>query len=275
MLMETALEDFQLNLAAERGYSPRTAQSYLSDLRSFSAYACREGWDGTVEQVTAALIRSWMTAMKEEGRANATIARRLHGLRAFWRFLTDSELVDSDPTRKIAVPKYPRPLPEFLHADELRALLDAAQRNHSVLAAFRNYALIAVAIYTGLRRSELINLQLNDFDVERRVLRVNGKGGRWRVVPLAEEACDALMDWLELRPAEAAHDYIFTTTHGNRIYPGRMQRIWRAAAPGSRMTGRQQKVPQSPGRPEPPEASQVEGHGRGSQGAQIVARLPR
>ena len=85
---------------------------------------------------------------------------------------------------------------------------------------------MAVAIFTGVRCGELINLRLGDVDLEDGLLRVNGKGGKWRTVPLAEEARTAVADWLELRSSDCQHDYLFTTTRGNRIHPSRMQRIW-------------------------------------------------
>lgn len=98
----------------------------------------------------------------------------------------------------------------------------------SALCLLRDYALMAVAIFSGVRRAELINLQLGDVDLTERALRVNGKGGRWRIVPLAEEARRAVADWLEFRPADCGHDHLFTTTRGNRIHPSGMQRIWRS-----------------------------------------------
>ncbi len=105
-------------------------------------------------------------------------------------------------------------------------ILDAALEHRDVFVAFRNYALMAVAIFTDVRREELINLRLGDVDLEDGLLRVNGKGGKWRTVPLAEEARTAVADWLEMRSSDCQHNFLFTTTRRNRIHPFRMQRIW-------------------------------------------------
>ena len=119
-------------------------------------------------------------------------------------------------------------MPTYLRRDELRAILDAAQQNRDVLVAFRNYAMMAVCIFAGVRRSELLDLRLGDVDSDAKMIRVRGKGRKWRAIPLAEEAWGALSDWLEFRPDGCSHDYVFTTVRGNRVHPSRMQRIWQS-----------------------------------------------
>lgn len=217
-----------LYLEAEKGYSPKTASAYRSDLRNFMEVLRTRGWSGAVEEIDAAGARSWILAMKARKLTNRSIARRIHALKSFWWFLLDTEVVTHDPLRKIAIPKYTRALPQYLRAEELRQILDAAQSHRDVVVRTRNYAMMAVCIYNGLRRGELITLKLSDLDLEGRALRVCGKGRQWRVVPLAEEVHAALVAWLEVRPRSVKHENLFTTTRANRIHPTRMQRIWRA-----------------------------------------------
>ncbi len=82
-------------------------------------------------------------------------------------------------------------------------------------------------IYAGLRRGELLNLKTGDADLDGRTLRVvRGKGNKTRIIPMVDELKQAIADWLEYRPP-CGHDYLFTTNRGNRIYPSRMQIIWR------------------------------------------------
>ena len=87
--------------------------------------------------------------------------------------------------------------------------------------------MMAMLIFTGMRRGELINLKMGDVSLTERSVTVRGKGGKMRVIPLVDEVLEPARDWLELRPEECGHDYLFTTTHGNRIYPSRVQRIWK------------------------------------------------
>jgi len=80
----------------------------------------------------------------------------------------------------------------------------------------------------GMRRGEVIGLRIEDVSLAEQVVRVRGKGGKMRVIPLVDRAVEAVRDWLELRPNHKGHGYLFTPTHGNRIHASRMQRIWRS-----------------------------------------------
>jgi integrase/recombinase XerD len=117
---------------------------------------------------------------------------------------------------------------DYLPAEDLEELLQASQQSHSVFCGFRNYAMMCTLIFTGMRRGELINLRTGDLSLGDGVVKVRGKGSKERMIPLVDRAVDAIRDWLEFRPEDCDHDYLFTTTHGNRIHPSRMQRIWRS-----------------------------------------------
>jgi site-specific recombinase XerD len=228
MLMETTIRDFVLYLEAEKGYSPKTTEAYCYDLRQFFDFMAGEGVECAVENVTASLVRGWVVSMHRKNLSKATIARRLHGLRSFWTCLLQFGHANCDPVREVSVPKYERSLPKYLPAEDLQKLLDASERSPSVLCGFRNYAMMWLLIFTGMRRTELIELKLNDVSLREGTVRIRGKGQKERVVPLVERAVDAVSDWLELRPGHKGHDYLFTTSRGNRIHPSRMQRIWRS-----------------------------------------------
>lgn len=144
MLMETVVRDFALYLEAERGYSPNTIKAYCYDLRGFFDFIEGEGVESSVEMVTTSLVRAWVVAMHRRGLSKSTVARRLHGLRSFWSFLLRFGHADSDPVREVSVPKCERPLPKYLPADDLQALLDASQRSPSVMCGFRNYAMMSL-----------------------------------------------------------------------------------------------------------------------------------
>ncbi len=227
MIMKTFAQDFLVYLEAEKGYSPHTAIAYCDDLRRFFGFLTDQGVPLQVENVTTTLVRQWLVAMHHDGLSATTIGRRLYGLRSFWKYLLTCEYVADDPVCKVGVPKCERTLPKYLTADKLDKLLAAAQCNKYVICGFRNYALMSTLIFTGMRRGELIGLQVGDVSFEAKTVRVRGKGNKTRVIPLVDRVLDAVGDWLELRPDHKGHDYLFTTTHGNRIGPWRMHRIWR------------------------------------------------
>ena len=226
MLMDTVIPQFLLYLDAERGYSVHTTKSYRSDLRLFCDFATGHEGSLEVDAVTTESVRAWVVAMKQSGLASVTIARRLHALRALWAYLLEVGIVSTDPVRRVSTPKRQHRLPQYLRVDELRALLDAAQRNRITALGFRDYAIFTVFAYTGIRKGELLGLRLDDVDLERGQIVVRGKGSKWRAVPLGSEARAAVSDWLEFRPEDCGHDYLFATARGNRIHPSRLQRIW-------------------------------------------------
>lgn len=227
MLMTTAIEEFVLYLQAEKGASPRTSCSYRSDLCLFRSLLSTQAEPVCLDNITVAAARSWMLDMKGRGLSNSTIARRMHALKSFWRFLLDTDVVEDERLRKLGIAKRERKLPAYLGLDELRALLETAKSNPDPRVASRDYALMAVAVYTGVRRSELLGLRMGDIDLRGRLVVVKGKGGRWRVLPLADEVADAIAAWLDLRSPDCKHDFLFTTFRSNRIHPSQMQRIWR------------------------------------------------
>ncbi|MEA3400179.1 MAG: tyrosine-type recombinase/integrase, partial [Armatimonadota bacterium] len=102
----------------------------------------------------------------------------------------------------------------------------------------RNYAIIATFAFTGVRRGELLGLMLDDVDLIEGTLRIeDGKGRKTRVLPLLDDAGEAIAKWLEVR-RDKGHDYLFTTTHGNRIHPSRLQIIWKGILERSGITKR-------------------------------------
>ncbi len=215
MVMRTLAQDFLLYLEAELGYSTQTTTSYCYDLPHFFDFLDRHDVAPSADAVTTAVVREWIVEMHRRGLSSATIARHLYALRSFWKYLVELGHASPNPVAKVLGP------------EDLRRLLEASQHSHSTFSAFRNHAMMAMLIFTGMRRGELINLRRGDVSLTERAVTVRGKGNKMRVVPLVDQAVDAVRDWLEFRPADCKHDYLFATAHGNRIHPSRMQRIWK------------------------------------------------
>jgi len=174
-----------------------------------------------------ALVRDYMVAMARAGLQPATRSRRLAALRALWHYLEETGTADSNPCRRVRLPRRPRPTPESLTMEECLLLLDAAENSRFALVAFRDRAIISLLLFTGLRRAELVGLALHDADLQVGTLRVvHGKGGRSRVVPLCEAARAALKDWLEMRP-EVEHPSLFTSRTGRPLTARELHRVFR------------------------------------------------
>ena len=178
MIMETEIRDFVVYLEAELGYSTQTAKSYRYDLREFCQFLKAHDVPLDPQHVTTTLVREWVIEMHRRGLSSNTVARHLYALRSFWDYLRKQGIVFEDPVRKVSAPKRTRSLPKYLGPKDLQKILDASQRNRTARCALRNYAMMAMLIFTGMRRGELINLRLSDISLQEKTLRVRGKGGK-------------------------------------------------------------------------------------------------
>ncbi|MFO7945882.1 MAG: site-specific integrase, partial [Armatimonadota bacterium] len=160
--IDTKIDEFLAYLEVERGYSPLTASAYRSDLSQFVDFLRNEGAVVDVNELSPTEIRKWIADLHANDLSNSSIARHLYALRSFWDYLIETEQVEGNPARRVSIPKVEQPLPPYLSADEIRDLLEAARENHIVFCAFRNYAIIATFVFTGMRRGELLNLRTGD-----------------------------------------------------------------------------------------------------------------
>jgi len=236
--LTTLAQDFFVYLEAERGYSPLTVSAYRSDLHQLFEFMQENTVALEPDQVTTRTVREWIVHLRRRDLSANTIARHIYSLKSFWNYLLDFESVEGDPLRTISPPKRPERLPTYLNEDELARLLEAAAEHRMEYCRRRNHAIIATFAFTGVRRGELLRLTLNDVDLVEGTLRIeDGKGRKTRVLPLLEDAGEAIAEWLAVR-RDNGHDYLFTTTHGNRIHPSRLQIIWRGILERSGITKR-------------------------------------
>jgi len=223
----TLAEEFLLYLEAERGCSPLTITSYRSDLTQFFTHLQEVGAPDGAASLSLTNARSWVVAMHRAGLSPNSTGRRVSALKSFCRYLHDQGHTEQNEIARLTAPARVQTLPTYLSEDELRSLMGAALDQRVAYNAFRDYAMLSVLVFTGLRRGELLNLRMGDADMIERSLRVrHGKGKKMRIVPLVDEAIQAIEDWLAFRRTKG-HDYLFTTVRGNRIHPSRLQAIWK------------------------------------------------
>jgi integrase/recombinase XerD len=190
------LEAFLEMLAAERGAATNTIDSYRRDLDDFAAFATMR--NVRPEDVDGRILRDYLARLTQAGMSASTSARRLSALRRFFRFLHGEGVRGDDPTTTLEGPRTTRPLPKYLSEAEVEKLLAAARARTGAEGA-RLVALLEVLYATGLRVSELVALPLSALPREGRMLIVQGKGGKERMVPLSEPAETALAAWRSVR----------------------------------------------------------------------------
>ncbi len=202
-------------------------EAYQSDLKLFAGFLQDAGLPVEVEQVTTDVLRRYLAGMSAAGLSASTRARRLYALRSLWHYLETTGLVSENPCRKVSAPRRRQHLPNYLTVTECARLLAACDDNHYVDLAFRDRTILVVLMYQGLRRAELLGLQLGDVDLEAMTLLVRrGKGGTSRLLPLAEQAAQAGTDWLEMRP-DCACSALFVTRGGHPMSAVDLQRMFR------------------------------------------------
>ena len=217
MKLQHATDEFLAYLMHERGCSPFTIVSYKSDLKQFLKFLAQRGVPPKVENVTSSVARQYVAALSQAGYAPSTIGRRVASLKSLASYLQECEYTSHDPLARVSTPKKQHRTPTYLTIEECQRLLDATDKNHFFMLAFRDRAIVGTFLYTGIRRGELLALKTDDVDFEARTLAVrNGKGGKGRVIPLCDESIALLQDWLELRP-ERGHDSLFTTRLGQPL----------------------------------------------------------
>jgi site-specific recombinase XerD len=183
------VEGFLLLLAAR--CSPRTVDAYRRDLTAFAA-----SLDGPVGEATTEQIEAWLASLRAEGRAPTTVARRLAAVRAFFRHLTLIGMRADNPAAAIAGPRRPRTVPRTLSPSEAERLVEVA--TGTTPRAMRDRALVELLYGAGLRVSEAVGLVKASVDLEGRLVRVVGKGGKERLVPLGRPAAEALRRYMAL-----------------------------------------------------------------------------
>jgi integrase/recombinase XerD len=195
-------EEFLVWLAAERGRASATLAAYRRDLRAYWAWL--RARDLGLDTVTPAHLHAYVADLRDAGRAPASVARALVAVRSLHRFLAEEGLAGSDPAGDVEPSRVPQGLPKALSEAEVASLL--ARPVGDGPAARRDRALLELLYGTGARISEAVGLDLGDVDLRARLVRVLGKGGKERVVPLGRMATAALEDWLAPpgRPTVAA-----------------------------------------------------------------------
>ena len=199
----SATERF-LDFLRVRNASLNTIRNYGQDLALFSDHLSRSGQrDAGFDGITRLAIREFMAEGSRRGLAQATLARRLSALRAFFDYLVREEGLSSNPARSVSAPKIPRKLPPVMTAEQTNQLVDQVQykqgRDRFEDKVVRDRLIFELLYGTGLRVSELVGLNVDDFDLAERWISVRGKGRKERHVPYGAKASEALGRFLAVR----------------------------------------------------------------------------
>ncbi len=186
---DTDVELFLLNLAARR--SPRTVDAYRRDLAALGKHCAKP-----VAQTSVDDLEGWVASMRAAGLAPSTISRRVSAVRSYFRHLILIGTKAENPAASLQLPRRSSRLPRALSPSETERLIDAA--NGSSPRSLRDRALVELMYGAGLRVSEAVGLEKTAVDLDDRVVLVQGKGGKERIVPLGRPAAEAVRRYLAL-----------------------------------------------------------------------------
>ena len=217
------LDQFLDGIWLESGLSANTLAAYRTDLLAFQGWLAKKGL--TLEQVTRADLLAYLAANVRAGLSPRSSARHLSTLRRFYRYLLIQGSTQVDPTADVRSPVIGRPLPKNISEQGVEKLLSTPPRDTAL--GSRDRAMLETMYASGLRVSELVGLTLNELDLTTGLVRVVGKGGRERIVPLGEEASESLREYLgqarsDLLKAQLT-DAVFVTRRGG---PMTRQAFW-------------------------------------------------
>jgi len=209
------INNFLTYLEKECRYSPHTVISYEKDLRSFDDYIQRKNVD--YQKITKLEAREYL---KELGAlSNKTVSRHMSTLRSFYNFLLREGVVESNVFKSMRNPKTTRKLPNFIYYDEYEKIIDSIDEDE--FYGVRNKLIIEMLYATGLRASELINIELQDINKSDRSIRVMGKGQKMRIVYFGEYAEEVLDKYLSGERKELLSDkkssYLLIGINGNPL----------------------------------------------------------
>jgi integrase/recombinase XerC len=228
---------FLSSLQYQRGFSEHTLKSYRCDLEQFTAFLANpdrplvssageassetveaEEIDNRIRGVDVITLRRFMAAMREQNYSRATVARKLATLRSFYKFLVRGGHMTDSPVTAIRTPRQQRRLPKFLEPADIERLLEAPSGDD--LLSLRDRAILETLYSTGMRVSELCQLNIDDLSGADDCLRVRGKGKKERLAPLGSYALRAIERYLDVRrrqPAPAGDPALFVNRHGRRL----------------------------------------------------------
>jgi integrase/recombinase XerC len=196
--MESLITAFVAYIKTEKGYSEHTLRNYESDLRQFSRFVAAKRatrkCDQGLEVADYALVRSYLGGLFNKCQ-RTTIARKLSALKSFFKYLELRGLTQQNPAAEIFTPKRERYIPTYLPIDDMFALLEQPDRDNAL--GKRDRAILELLYSSGLRVGELVGLGVENLDLESRLVRVSGKGGKERLIPIGRKAITAIREYLE------------------------------------------------------------------------------
>ena len=219
--MEAAIQSFIDHLKFEKRYSAHTIGSYQDDLKGFSTFIRKDFGGMAVREISPAIIRSWLAALKDGGLSSRSINRKISALKSWYRHLIRVGEVEQSPMAAILSPRAGKRLPVYVEQTDIATLFDGVRLPEGWEGETARL-LLMILYYTGVRRSEVIGLRESQVDFGNWVIRVLGKGNKERAIPVNKNLIEAISEYRDRKRRELEapdKEYLLVNRKGRKLYP--------------------------------------------------------
>lgn len=219
-MTHSATASFLRYLQFEKRYSLHTVAAYENDLGQFFSFLAQTYETIPVQDIRHTHIRSWLVALLSSGMSASSIRRKISALKRFFHFIIKREQLPHNPMLKVVTPKLGQRLPVFVPARDMERL--PVPPADADMEAWRNFLIVDLLYSTGLRRSELISLCIEDIDTTKQQLKIRGKGGKERLAPFGPVLGKHIEQYLQTRNRTFPNTpfrQLLLTQQGKPMYP--------------------------------------------------------
>ena len=225
-LLIDSIESFMLTLEKERNFSLHTIKAYKNDLNRFNYFLNNTLSRKKLAKINRNDIRKFLAEEYDNGYSSKTVARRLATIKSYFKYLVKTELIQENISIHINSPKVPKKLPNFVDKNLIDTLMKIPSLDTHI--GIRDRAVLELFYSTGMRLSELVNMNIGDFEINKKLIRVIGKGNKERMIPYGRTAENAIKNYLKIRNISLnpafANKPLFVNNSDKRISKRTIQR---------------------------------------------------
>ena len=225
-LLIDSIESFMLTLEKERNFSLHTIKAYKNDLNRFNYFLNNTLRRKKLAKINRNDIRKFLAEEYDNGYSSKTVARRLATIKSYFKYLVKTELIQENISIHINSPKVPKKLPNFVDKNLIDTLMNTPSLDTHI--GIRDKAVLELFYSTGMRLSELVNMNIGDFEINKKLIRVMGKGNKERMIPYGRAAESAIKNYLKIRNLSLkpafANKPLFVNSSEKRISKRTIQR---------------------------------------------------
>ena len=196
------VEDFLRYMQAERGASPLTVNTYQEALNDYTAFLKRVDSNISPEDADSDIVRQWVEDMMDRGYKATYTCKKLSAVKSLYRYSLRCGIITKDPAHSVIGPKKEKTLPVFLKEAEVNKLFDEVEWDREDIRNVRARTLLLLLYSTGIRRAEVVALRDRDVNLITHEMKVTGKRRKQRIVPLGDEICNEIAQYVALRDAK-------------------------------------------------------------------------